>query len=139
MTISDSPQQYNSQITDRVTHVSKSDNFDKSSFVGIISTKIGSNGDLLRRERANNQIISETRLISSGRADAKVSSTSADINYGDPVTISENMGMLEKADGPGMIIGRSLEKWDKTSGKTIIAITVVPTYYDPDVYLIRAS
>ena len=127
--ISDSPQENNPNTLERVTHVYKSTDSDKQSFVGVVSTKIGGNGDLLRRERINNQIISETRLINSGRIDAKISPTSKDINYGDPLTVSENEVMLKKASGPGMIIGWSLEKWNLSSGKQKIAVNISPTIY----------
>ena len=134
--ISDSPQENNPNTLERVTHVYKSTDSDKQSFVGVVSTKIGGNGDLLRRERINNQIISETRLINSGRIDAKISPTSKDINYGDPLTVSENEGMLKKASGPGMIIGWSLEKWNLSSGKQKIAVNISPTIYpEEDIFL----
>ncbi|GAI35000.1 unnamed protein product, partial [marine sediment metagenome] len=91
--------------------------YNSKTFVGVISNVIGGKGDLLKRERVNNQIISETRLISFGNAKVKISPLSEPIEPGDPLNSSETPGMAKKMTKAGPIIGRALESWTPDSGK----------------------
>jgi len=105
-------------------------------FAGVISTNIGGKGDLLKRERVNNQIISETRLIFSGIADVKISPSSQVIESGDYLTLSEiDEGMATKTTKVGQTIGKALESWSPDSDQETLQVLVGSGWYDPDVYL----
>jgi hypothetical protein len=132
------PSQEDSNKLETITTISKTQPLiiNSNSFAGVISTNIGGKGDLLRRERANNQIVSETRLIFSGIADVKISSSSQTIKSGDYLALSGiDNGMATKATKVGQIIGRALESWSPDSEKETIRVLVGSDWYDPDIYL----
>jgi len=129
-------QNYPSQM-ELVSEIKKT--YKQGTFVGVISKTINGNGDLLRRERINNQIISETRLVYGTNSKVKVSSSSKSINIGDQLTISDEKGMAEKAKKYGPTIGKALETWSPDSKKTTIRALITSGWYDPDIYLTSAG
>jgi len=67
----------------------------------------------------------------SGRVPVKISSTSASIKSGDFLTSSTDSGKAMKAESSGMMIGKALEDWNPSSGKSSILMFINTTYADP--------
>lgn len=127
----------NPQEIETTTYLSKASN-QHNAFIGVISNTIGGHGELLKRERINNQIISETRLISFGNAMLKIDPDSPSIKSGDQLTLTSNnsyAGMATKAVKVGPVVARALEGWTPESGKEKIKALIAFGWNDPDIYL----
>ncbi|XOB41868.1 MAG: MopE-related protein [Candidatus Nealsonbacteria bacterium] len=135
LTYDQAPNEKNPSQQETVTYIYKTSEHSLTSFVGVISNEINGKGDLLRRERVNNKIISEIRLISSGIAKVKISPLSEEIKPGDFLTSSDELGKAEKATKAGPTIARALESWTPDSGKETIRALIGFGWWDPDVYL----
>jgi len=135
LTYEQAPSEKDPSQQETVTYIYKTSEHSLTSFVGVISKEINGQGDLLRRERVNNKIISEIRLISFGIAKVKISPLSEEIKPGDFLTSSDELGKAEKATKTGPTIARALESWIPDSGKETIRALIGFGWWDPDVYL----
>ena len=64
-----------------------------------------------------------------GRVPVKISNSSPSIKIGDYVTTSSDIGKATKAIKSGYVIGKALENWDPSSGKSTIMIFVNQGFY----------
>ncbi|HEX6977454.1 MAG TPA: hypothetical protein VF185_03860, partial [Patescibacteria group bacterium] len=67
-----------------------------------------------------------------GQVPVKISTTSSPINPGDYITSSSEAGKAMKAINPGYTIGKALEAWDPSSGKTTINVAIHNSYFEGD-------
>ncbi|MDO8592105.1 MAG: hypothetical protein Q7R60_04305 [bacterium] len=65
----------------------------------------------------------------SGQVPVKISPSSDPIAVGDYITTSTDPGKGIKATYAGQVIGKALETWDPSSGKTVITVFVEQGYY----------
>lgn len=99
---------------------------------GVISREIGGTGELLRRVRENNRIVSELRVVESGKAEMRIAADSEAIDPGDAIAIaSEQTGAGTKATTAGFIAGRALEAWEPGDTKTISVMLDASWYVPP--------
>jgi len=70
-----------------------------------------------------------------GQVPVKISTSSAPVKPGDPLTSSPEPGKSMKAEKSGPILGKALESWNPDSGKDKILVFVNLSWYDPDVFL----
>ena len=63
-------------------------------------------------------------VLSSGRADVKVSASSAAIVAGDLITTSEKVGVGVKAGAPGFVLGKALADYSDTSQDGVIPVLI---------------
>ena len=129
------PKQGNSNEFEKVGYLNKSMEATASQTVGVISTVIGGQGDLLRRTRVNNQITSELRLVSTGKTEVKIAPDSESILPGDPIVVSGSAGLGTKASRAGQIIGRAMQAWNPGSGKSTISVMINSSWFDPYAYV----
>ena len=128
----DAPREGHPDQFEKLGHVGKADGASWKPIVGVISTTIGGEGELLRRVRENNKIIKEIRLIASGKADMKIAPDSPDILPGDSLVLSKtHKGLGTKAVSTGPVIARALEDWSANMHKNEIAVMVDASWYDP--------
>ncbi|HEX6977337.1 MAG TPA: MerR family DNA-binding transcriptional regulator [Patescibacteria group bacterium] len=95
-----------------------------SKMIGIVSTAPSFTGGV---EGPNKVLVA---LV--GQVPVKISSTSSPINPGDYITSSSEAGKAMKAINPGYTIGKALEAWDPSSGKTTISVAIHNSYFEGD-------
>lgn len=102
-------------------NVKKSTEIYQKELLGVVSAKPGyilSDGDL---EPMKNKVI--VGLI--GRVPVKVSTENGMIEVGDYLTSSSKPGVAMKATGPGPVVGKALETYDKNgAGKIMVFINL---------------
>ncbi|MBD3363122.1 hypothetical protein GF362_05360 [Candidatus Dojkabacteria bacterium] len=100
----------------------------ENSLIGVVSTKpakvIGNDGGI----KEGRPVL----VALSGRVPVKVVSDSKPIEVGDYVTSSDTSGFAMKADKPGIVIGKALERWDPDKGDDTVMIFVGTAFYDPN-------
>ncbi|HEX6977154.1 MAG TPA: hypothetical protein VF185_02215, partial [Patescibacteria group bacterium] len=95
-----------------------------SKMIGIVSTAPSFTGGV---EGPNKVLVA---LV--GQVPVKISSASQPINPGDYITSSSEAGKAMKAINPGYTIGKALEAWDPSSGKTTISVAIHNSYFEGD-------
>lgn len=127
----------------------KSDSINKQSVLGIISTKPGDVGGLLKRDENTFYTKEEMfqagyrMLALAGRVPVKVSNENGEVKIGDPLTSSSTPGVAMKATKAGTIVGKAVENFNGGQtctnnpnlqcGKITALLNV--SWYDPDVIL----
>lgn len=101
----------------------------QTNVIGIVSdkTKAGDNNSIGHniKEEDNPQPIAL-----SGRVPVKMSSFSQSVAAGDFITVSSEPGKAMKALKSGYMVGKALEDWSASSGKTTVMVYVMNTYAD---------
>lgn len=107
-------------------YVEKSKTAYSTAMIGVVSTRpYDAFGDSFSENERT------VPIALAGRVPVKISSDSADINPGDPITSSEFAGLGMKANAPGRIIGIALQSWNKSDDTDMVLTFVNPTWYDP--------
>ncbi len=124
--------------------VGKADEANQTAVIGIVSTKPGIILGLENDNPAENMPLSATGIYPvalAGRVPVKVNSESGSISVGDPLSLSSEAGVAQKASEPGQIIGYALEDYDgpteENNGQIIIFINI--TYWFPSDYFVNAN
>jgi|GEM_PF-2514069 len=115
-----------SKVKGNISKLIKSSEDYQENIIGIVSDNYGdfsSVGYNIKKED------NPMPIALNGRVPVKVSSLSEDIKVGDYLTTSVDSGKAVKATESGFVIGKALESWTASSGKTTIMVFVEQGYH----------
>ena len=110
-------------IIGRTTKLVKSTSAYQRTSIGIVSNNyntFSSTGNNIKPEDNPKPVALNGRVL------VNVSPSSDPISPGDYVTTSTDPGKAKKADASGFVIGKALEDWSPSSGKTQVMVFVEP-------------
>ena len=115
---------------DRLGRLKKSSVAYQASVIGIISDKSKA-GDFNSVGHNIKDSDNPQPIALSGRVPVKMAASSSSIRPGDYLTTSNEPGKAMKAEKPGIVIGKALEAWDGSSGKSTLLVYVNLSWHDP--------
>ena len=116
---------------DRIVKLIKTDGVQNQNVIGVMSN-IANAGDFNSIGYNINPSDNPKPLALSGRVYVNLDTNSPDINPGDMITVSSVPGKGTKAVGAGFVVGKALESWTPSSGKTKVMIYIMNMYYNPN-------